>query len=100
MADSFKVVYLKSVKDKTKEWYLRYLAAGREQLFETAAEIIDRALREDPRGFGDPCYSYPALQLQVYMRAVQPLIVYYGVHTTDPIVFVHAITALDPMIDP
>jgi hypothetical protein len=95
MADLFKVVYLKSVREKTQASYRRFRRKGLQRSFVTAAATIDKELRSDPRGFGDPCYSIPDLELDIFVRAVHPLLVYYGVHQTEPVVFVNFLETLD-----
>ncbi len=56
--------------------------------FIDALKQIDLALRRDPRGFGDPLFRLPALKLTIYIRAVFPLAVNYGVHDKLPLVIV------------
>jgi hypothetical protein len=95
MTGPFKVIYLKSVKDKTQEAYRRYRDEGLAEPFTYAAATIDSGLRNDPRTFGDPCYSSPQLQLDIFVRAVFPLVVHYGVHQVRAIVFVHHLHVLE-----
>jgi hypothetical protein len=95
VADSFKVIYLKSVKDATQTGFLRYRNRGLEGKFIQAAQTIDSQLRLNPRQFGDPCFSYADLKLDVFVRAVQPLVVYYGVHQVEQVVMVHRLLVLD-----
>lgn len=95
MPDAFHVVYLKSVKDKTKTEFLRFRALGLEHSFTVAAEKIDHQLRNNPRDFGDPCFSMRNSPFEVFVRAVRPLLVYYAVHHTDPIVIVSRLEIIE-----
>ena len=97
MAELFHVVYSKTVLAKFRRICALAEISGEEQAVLTAGKQIDEALRSDPRGFGDPWYRLPKIQLDVYLRAVPPLLVYYGVHQTKKIVFVRRLEAIANM---
>jgi hypothetical protein len=76
----FKVVlahYLKQHADQLHDVAEEHGLGAR---FIEALKIVDEALRRDPRHFGDPVFRLPALKLTIYIRAVFPLAVDYGVH--------------------
>jgi hypothetical protein len=92
---AFKVIYLKSVREKVQEGYLRFREKGLDEVFAKAAATIDKELRRDPRDFGDPCFTLTDLELDVFVRAVRPLLVYYGVHQNEPVVFVNQLEVFE-----
>jgi len=94
MADSFEVVYPARVLDAFRKLYQRAEAADMVEALVTAARTIDDNLRMNPRDFGDPCYSLPQMHLDLFVRAVAPLVVWYGVHHSRDVVFVKKIDAL------
>jgi hypothetical protein len=59
--------------------------------FLDALRFIEKNLRNDPIHFGDPLYTLPAAKLIVYLRAVYPVAVDYGVHQEKAIVFIRSI---------
>jgi hypothetical protein len=64
------------------------LQQGLGQRFIDALKAVDHGLRRSPREFGDPIFHLPALKLSIYIRAVFPLVVDYGVHEQFPLVIV------------
>jgi hypothetical protein len=94
MVNSFKVVYPKRVLEAFRNLYQTAEIIGMIEALVEAAETIDYRLQKDPREFGDPCYSLPQLHLDLFVRAVSPLVVWYGVHRTKNVVFVKKIEAL------
>jgi hypothetical protein len=72
---------------------LRTLAAQAKEMgiglqFVAALKTIDRFLHANPRDFGDPTHQLRKGRLDMYTRVFPPLIVYYGVHKDNPLVFV------------
>jgi len=49
---------------------------------------IEDALRTEPRNWGDPLRRLRTLNAVYYRRMYEPLIVYYSVHDTQPVVVV------------
>lgn len=56
----------------------------------TLRRLIDR-LETDPRGCGDPLYPLRSLKLMMYRAIVDRVEVRYGVHDTEPVVFIQDI---------
>jgi hypothetical protein len=79
MAHFFHVVYPKRVLDAFQELYQKAEIADMVEALVKAAKTIDHQLRINPRDFGDPCYSLPHMHIDLFVRAVSPLIVWYGV---------------------
>lgn len=96
MADEFKVVYFKIVKEKTQQAYRRFRQRGREESFFEGCGDYRPGVVHGPARLGDPWFTYHELKLDVFVRAVKPLVVYYGVHQTEPVVFVHSLYVLEP----
>ena len=94
MPDEFKVVYLNEVQVTATDIREQARKAGMEKQFLNAIRSIEQQLRTQPREFGDPTGTLPGLKLDVFRRAVAPLIVYYGVHQVKRIVFVNKIRVL------
>jgi hypothetical protein len=61
---------------------------GLGEKFIQSLKVIDDGLKQNPTAFGDPLFHLPALKLTVFMRAVFPLVVDYGVHDKLPLVIV------------
>jgi len=94
MASTWKVVYPKRVLNEFEDLYRAAKDADLVDEVERAAKIIDNRLRSDPIKFGDPCYTLPGMDLDLYVRAVSPLVVYYAVHRSKEIVFVKRIVGV------
>jgi hypothetical protein len=56
--------------------------------YTAALRTIRRRLRIDPREFGEYVYPLSTLQLDVFIAAVAPLPIYYGVHWERKLVIV------------
>jgi len=74
--------------DQLKAIYRRARLSGREDAVITAARQIDHHLRTDARTFGEPINDYASAEIEYRQAAVAPLVVYYGVHLTQPEVFI------------
>ena len=94
MTSSFQVIYPGEVLEHFRDLSQRAKTRGALGDLEQAARKIDDNLRTDPRSFGDPCFSFPNLKLDLFVRAVHPLLVYYGVHRSKNLVFVKKIDVL------
>lgn len=89
---AYQVVYLHQALEqfrrlheeaRKKGWGLQVLLAGQE---------VHEALRSDPVGFGDPIFHFRELHLQILTRCRSPIFLEYGVHETQPVVFVRRFT--------
>ncbi|MCI0378935.1 MAG: hypothetical protein L0215_15110 [Gemmataceae bacterium] len=89
----FEVVYFQSALDEFRELYHRAKVAGVEQQVLEAGKEIDKQLRLDPIGFGDPVYPLRGLNLQVFGRAISPVFVHYAIHESECVVFVSGFRA-------
>src|SRR3954464_15583578 len=86
MPAEFKIVYSAVVKAKIKELHFKAIARGDVQAFPAALVAIDQDLRTRSRTFGEPLYNLHNLQIR--MGARRPVVVYWGVHDEEPVVFV------------
>lgn len=84
----FKVVLAANVKQRADQLHDIAVGHGLGDQFIEALLAIERGLRHDPRHFGDPLYRLPALKMTVYLRAVFPIAVDFGVHDLLPFVVV------------
>ena len=97
MAVSFRVVYPGNVLADFEQLCLQ---ADRFEVLSdvaSAAQTIHTQLQIAPREFGDPCYRLHATEQLVFVRSVSPLLIYYAVHRTLPIVVVQSIAWYSPM---
>jgi len=90
----YRVVYPELVQKALLELYGRAAAKGRGEEVLAAARVIDRRLQLDPRAFGEPRYSLHEANLDVFVRVVSPLLVFYAVHESKHLVFVRKIETL------
>jgi hypothetical protein len=67
---------------------------GRGADVRVAFQVIRQRLQMDARGFGEATGRFTHADLQIRRGAVAPLFVYYGVHQTEPEVFVREFRAL------
>ena len=77
------------------ELHQRAEAAGRGQRVLDAYQRITRRLKRDPRVFGEELYTLPAMKLEIRTAAIHPLIVDYGVHLEQKLVFIQGFKMLD-----
>lgn len=61
------------------------------QRFRQSLQEIEGHLEFDPISWGDPTFELKSLRLQMYRRIHDDIAVEYGVHQTDPIVFLSKI---------
>jgi hypothetical protein len=87
----YKVIISKQLADRIDKLHDEAHSAGIGPQFIDALEKIHDGLRAHPRAFGDPLFRLPALKLLVYVRAIHPLVVDYGVHDEQQLVFVKGI---------
>jgi hypothetical protein len=67
---------------------------GRGASFIIAMRSITKRLKNDPRAFGEPLYSLPALRLQIRHAAIGPVLIDYAVHDHLPLVFIKGVSLL------
>src|ERR1700730_17187740 len=84
----FKVVLAHYLKLQADQLHDVAEEQGLGSAFIDALKKIDLALRRDPTRFRDPVFRLPALKLTIYIRAVCPMPVDYGVHYHFPLVIV------------
>lgn len=94
MNDAFHVVYLPAALAQFREIFEHANAKGAGRLVLEAGKEIHRRLCSDPIAFGDPLYDLHYIQLRVFGRAVSPLIVTFGVHEAEGVVFVGRFEAM------
>lgn len=84
----FKVVISQSLRQLVEQLHRIAFESGIGSQFIVALQAIDEGLRHAPLQFGDPLFRLPALRLTVYIRAIFPVAVDYGVHEQFPLVIV------------
>jgi len=87
----FKVVLPGTLKRQILRLHLQARKHGLDTEFLDALAKIHRRLERDPRQFGDPQYHLQALKLTIFVRAVYPVAVDYGVHDKLPFVIVRGL---------
>jgi hypothetical protein len=88
MNGSYEVTYLPAALTQFRKIFERANARGMGQRVLDIGKEIDERLRADPIGFGDPLYHLRESRLDVFSRAISPLVVTYGVHQEERVVFV------------
>ncbi|MCI0640318.1 MAG: hypothetical protein L0Y72_29980 [Gemmataceae bacterium] len=94
MEETFDVVYLNVALDQFRDLFQRAKKKGAGANVLDVGKEIDKQLRLDPIHFGDPIYPLRHLGLMVYIRAMSPVVVTYGVHETEKVVFVGSFEAV------
>jgi hypothetical protein len=61
---------------------------GRGEEMIAAFEHIVYRLRHDPASFGEPLYQLPALQMDIRLGVVQPLVIHFGLSKDQLLVFI------------
>ncbi len=82
------------IKETIKELHGRLAHQSKGQQFLDSLRAIYNRLRQDPTTFGEPLYRLPALKLLVYQVVVSGIVVYYGVHEEEPLVFLKGVQLL------
>jgi hypothetical protein len=88
------VHFAANTKDLVKARFLEAVVDGSGQRFLTALRAVVERLQRDPHAFGEPLYRLPALKLLVYHGVLAPLVVDYGVHEEQPLVFIRGVRVL------
>lgn len=84
----YRVVLSGQVRDKLKDLYRRAKGQGRGTRVLSAVKQIVAFLRMRALWFGEPRFTLHDLNLEVRVGAVEPVVVVYGVHKEQRIVFV------------
>jgi hypothetical protein len=79
---------------KLKEIQKQATEEGRGQQVLAAIRRVWHRLSEDPTEFGEALYRLPALRLRVRHGASGPLLLYFGIHETKPLVFIKSVVLL------
>ena len=82
------------IKGAVKEFHAQARAAGTNKHFLAALRKVIERLQKDPLVFGEPLYDLPALKLFVRQAVISPLVVIYGVHMEQALVFIRAFKVL------
>lgn len=59
--------------------------------FVATLEFVNRVLKADPDGWGDPLFHYHGLRIQMHQGIRNGFWFYYGVHLDQPVVFLERI---------
>jgi len=87
----YRVTHLGPAKEALTRHYRRAKLQGKGSVFVAAVEHIYNRLRADPRGFGEPKYPIPGLQLVVHLGIHGPLVVEFAIHDTEPVVVIRSV---------
>ncbi len=90
----FRVHCSTNIVRRLKEIQSQAKQEGRGGKVLSAIKHIWHQLENDPAEFGEPLHLLPALRLAVRHTAVEPLLVYFAVHETKPLVFIKQVTLL------
>ena len=93
---SYQVSYSAVVRKELKAILQRAITAGLGEKAMSAVKTIDEQLSSNPLDFGDPWYDLPEAELTVFAKIVHPLMVVYGVHKEERVVFVKEFKPLPP----
>jgi hypothetical protein len=84
----YRLSYSQAIREKLKQLAVEAKELGLANAFQSAAKTILARLQSDPLEFGEPQYSHAEAKLLVRVAIVQPLVVYFGVHVPEEIVFI------------
>jgi hypothetical protein len=90
----YQVIMSEQTKATLKQLHRQAFARGTGQQFLDALRQIIMHLRNDPLTFGEPLYRLPMLKLAVRQGMIDPLIVDYGVHEDQQLVFLSGFKVL------
>lgn len=90
----FRLAFSDWLRDRLKYLVHRSIVLGARDRFARALTEIETALRTTPTTWGDPIRRLDALRLTHYRRVHDRIVVYYGVHDVEPVVW---LTAVDPL---
>ena len=88
---AFRVIDSKAIQKKFLRLYRKAKKLGLGPAVRTAVKDIYQHLAVDPKSFGEPIYHLAHAKLEIYVRLYQPLVVHYGIHQDQDLVFIKAI---------
>jgi hypothetical protein len=91
---SYQVSMSGETRSELKRLHRRAIEAGTGHKFVAALRLVLDHLEKDPKGFGEPLYRLPTLNLAVRKGVISPLVVVYGVHDHQPLVFIRGFKVL------
>jgi hypothetical protein len=91
---SYRVIMAEQIRTRLRQLHQQAFQRGTGHEFLDALRQILRQLRDTPLTFGEPLYRLPTLQLAVRQGMIGPLVVDYGVHEIQPLVFVSGFKVL------
>ncbi len=83
-----KVVHSQAILATLRHWAELAEHAGLRQEYADALRVVQDRLAQDPLTWGDPLYRAHHLALTIYRGLHWFLIVDYGVHDDEPLVFI------------
>ncbi len=90
----YSVRFAGMAREQAIQLFQKALLTGNEKRFIAAFRKVHDQLQRRPHEFGEPVYRLAALRLMVYTGAVDPIVVDYGVHEEQPLVFVRLVRAM------
>jgi hypothetical protein len=79
---------------RLKQIHKRAIEQGRGEAVLSAVRAVWHELSYDPVEFGEPLYRLPALQVQIRLGFLGPLLIDYAVHDSKPLVFIKGVMLL------
>jgi hypothetical protein len=83
-----------AIAEALREIHDRALHEGRGPEVAEALHILRHRLQRNPSRLGEPLYRLTALQMEIRMVAIGPLVVSFGVCEDRPLVFIKAVSLL------
>lgn len=93
-AREYEVIVSGQTRSAIKKCQREAIQAGRGKAFLAAFRTVIARLHRDPLGFGEILYHLPALKLVVCQGGCTFIIVDFGVHEEQPIVFLRGMKLL------
>ena len=87
----FRVLYSGSAKDLVRELLSRALSLGIGDRVMRCLREVERNLESNPHVWGDPIRHKDHARISIYRRVMDDLCVEYGVHDTEPYVWLSRI---------
>ena len=91
---AYDVIFSSLQLQRIVELHDEALKRGLGEEFLAVLKVVQEQLRTAPATFGDPLYRLPAAKLIVYVRAIFPIVIDYGVHQEKPVVFIRSIALM------
>ena len=99
MAGSYRVVSSAPVNAQLRAIGRAAVYTGHVDQVARAARQISQLLAHAPLGVGDPMYRLRGMKLRVRHIVVPPLYVEYGVHDSEPVVYLRFIASIRGSVD-